>query len=94
MVGVAVFTIVNAGDCTAVTVSVSVGEVDRAVAGRGDVGHRPASRSAWVIVYDAVHVIDAPGARLAVAGQDSSVALSSLTVNGPDNVTLPVLVTR
>ena len=54
----------------------------------------PASRSAWVIVYDAVQVIDAPGARLAVAGQASSVALSSLTVNGPDNVTLPVLVTR
>ena len=54
----------------------------------------PASRSAWVTVYDAVQVIDAPGARLAVAGQDSSVALSSLTVNGPANVTLPELVTR
>ena len=46
----------------------------------------PESRSAWVTVYDAVHVIDALGARLAVAGQASSVALSSLTVNGPDNV--------
>ena len=45
-------------------------------------------------VYDAVHVIDALGARLTVAGHDSSIALSSLTVNGPDNVTLPELVTR
>ena len=54
----------------------------------------PASRSAWVIVYDAVQVIDAPGARLAVAGQDSSVALSSLDRERPANVTLPELVTR
>ncbi len=94
MIGVAVLTIVNAGDCTAVTVSVSVGEVTVPLVAEATLVTEPASRSAWVIVYDAVQVIDAPGARLAVAGHDSSVALSSLTVNGPDNVTLPELVTR
>ena len=46
------------------------------------------------MVYVAVQVIDAPGARLAVAGQLSSVALSSFTVNGPASVTLPAFVTR
>ena len=76
------------------TVSVSVGEVVVPFLAEATLVTEPESRSAWVIVYDAVHVIDAPGARLAVAGQDSSVALSSLTVNGPDNVTLPELVTR
>ena len=53
----------------------------------------PASRSAWVIVSEAVQVIEAPGARVAVAGQ-VAVAWSSATVNGPVSVTLPVLVTR
>ena len=41
----------------------------------------------------AVQVMKAPGARVAVAGQDSSVALLSETVNGPVRVTLPLLVT-
>ena len=54
---------------TAVTVSVSVGEVAVPFVAEATLVTEPASRSAWVIVYDAVHVIDAPGARLAVAGQ-------------------------
>ena len=87
-------TIDNAGDWTAVTVAVSVGEVVVPFVAEAMLVTEPESRSAWVIVYDAVQVIDPPGARLAVAGHDSSVALSSLTVNGPDNVTLPELVTR
>ena len=51
----------------------------------------PASRSAWVIVWPAVHTTWSRGARVAVTGQ-LTVTLSSETVNGPDRVTLPVLV--
>ncbi len=72
----------------------SVGEVVVPLVAEAMLVTEPESRSAWVIVYDAVQVMKSPGARLAVAGQVSSVALSSLTVNGPDNVTLPVFVTR
>ena len=46
------------------------------------------------MVSEAVQVIEASGASVAVAGQSSSVAWSSAMVNGPDSVTLPVLVTR
>src|SRR5664279_3782313 len=53
----------------------------------------PALTSAGVIVYDALQVIEAPTARLAVAGQ-LTVALSSATVNGPPSATLPLLVSR
>ncbi len=52
----------------------------------------PESRSACVIVYEAVHVIEPPGAS-PPAGH-VTVALSSATVTGPANVTLPVFVTR
>ena len=41
----------------------------------------------------AVQVSDALGAKLAVAGQ-VTVALSSVTVNGPAKVTLPVFLTK
>ena len=51
----------------------------------------PAVTSAGVIVYDAVQVIEAPTARLAVAGQ-LTLVLSSATVNGPLSATFPVLV--
>src|ERR1019366_2563325 len=97
VVGVAVLTIVSAGDWTAVTVLVSVGEVPGVVPKNpwadATLVTLPASSSAWVIVKLAVQVIEAPGARLAVAGQ-LTVALSSLTVNGPARVTFPLLVTR
>ena len=60
----------------------------------------PLFRSACVIEYDAVQVIDSPGSRMALwlptvltAGQ-VTVALSSVTVTGPASDTLPVLVTR
>src|SRR5512143_2131005 len=51
----------------------------------------PASRSACVIVYAAVQVTVAPGARLAAAGH-VTVALSSVTENGPVSVTFPLFV--
>ncbi len=60
---------------------------------------RPASTSAWVTVYVAVHVVLAPGARV-VTGQTgaassapagASIALVTAT---PVRVTLPVLATR
>jgi len=53
----------------------------------------PAVTSAGVIVYDALQVIDAPTARLAVTGQLTP-ALSSATVNGPLSATFPLLVSR
>ena len=93
-VGVAVFTIDNAGSAPPSPSRCRSARSPCPFVAEATLVTEPASRSAWVIVYDAVQVIDAPGARLAVAGQDSSVALSSLTVNGPDNVTLPELVTR
>jgi hypothetical protein len=51
----------------------------------------PASTSAWVTVYVAVHVVDAPGANV-VTGQDSAPTLASATLTEL-KVTLPVLVT-
>src|SRR5664280_1212637 len=93
VVGVAVLTIVSAGLATAVTVSVSVGEVTVPFVAEATFIREPASSSAWVIVKLAVQVIEAPGARLVVVGQ-LVVALLSLTVNGPARVTLPLLVTR
>ena len=60
----------------------------------------PLFRSACVIVYDAVQVIDSPGSRVPLrlptvvtAGQ-VTVALSSVTVTGPASGTLPLFVTR
>ena len=72
---------------------VSVLRRGRAV-GRGrDVGERAGVEVGLGDGVEAVQVIDAPGSRLAVAGQ-VTVTLSSATVNGPVRVTLPVLVTR
>ena len=48
--GVAVFTIVSAGDCSAVTVSVSVGEVTVPFVAEATLVTEPPSRSACVIV--------------------------------------------
>src|SRR5512139_451968 len=93
--GVAVLTIVSAPFWVALTVSLSGAEVMGVVPKRplavAVLVTEPESRSPWVMVYEAVQVIEAPGARLAVAGQDSSAALSSATVNGPERVTLPLL---
>ena len=50
LVGVAVFTIVSAGVCTAFTVSVSVGDVTVPLLTEAMLVTDPASRSAWVIV--------------------------------------------
>ena len=52
----------------------------------------PASRSACVIVYEAVQVTDAPGAS-SHRTRHVTVALSSVTDAGPASVTLPVFVT-
>ena len=89
VVGSAVLTTVNAGVWVAVTVAVVVGEVTGSPFGSTPVADAvlvtdPASTSAWVVVYVAVHVIDSPGANeTGVAGQ-VAVALSSATVNGAD----------
>ena len=91
-----VLTRVSAALWTALTVSLSVFEVTVAApklaVPEAVLVIEPASRSAWVAVSDAVHVMNAPGARLAVTGQNSSLAWLSDTANGPVRVTLPVLV--
>ena len=90
----------SAGFWFAVTVSSSGGDVTGSPSGSWPVAvatlvTEPASRSAWVIVCDAVQVIDSPGAKLAgAAGQLSSVAMSSSIVNGWNIVVFPVFVTR
>ena len=86
----AVLTREIAGAGTDVTVTESLLDVMVPFVAEAMFVTEPASRSAWVIVYDAVHVMLLPGSRVAVAGQLSSVALSSLTVNGPLRVTLPL----
>ena len=57
----------------------------------------PASTSAWVVVYEPVHVRNAPGASPppGTAGHVMSpdAILSSSTSRVPDSVTVPVLVT-
>ena len=78
---------------TAVTVSLSGFDVTVPLVAVAVFVTEPASRSACPMVYVAVQVIDAPTARLVSAGQ-VTVALSSLTVNGPASVTLPLFVTR
>src|SRR5665647_340660 len=92
VVGVAVLTIVSAGEATAVTVSVSVGELTVPFVAEATFVREPASSSAWVIVKLAVHVIEAPGARLVGVSGQVTLALSSATLNGPARVTLPLLV--
>ena len=100
-VGDADFTTVSAGAAVAVTVAVDAGEVTVAPAGVFPAAVAeslidPASTSACVAVYDAVHVVVAPGARVvvgqvtvtAVAG---AVAVSVTTTE--DTVTFPVFVT-
>src|SRR5262249_54832615 len=58
----------------------------------------PASRSAWVTVVIAMHVVEPPGASVVVghvttgAGSESGVVTTSVTVM-PEMVTFPVLVT-
>ena len=86
-------TIVRALVWTAVTVAVVVGDVVVPFEALAVLVTDPASRSAWVIVYEAMQVIEANGARVAVAGQ-LVVALLSATENGPFSVTLPEFVTR
>ena len=88
---VATFVIDNAGLWTAVTVSSSGFESVPFADAFAVFFTEPESRSACVIVYEAVHVIE-PGAS-PPAGH-VTVALSSATVTGPANVTLPVFVTR
>ena len=58
--------------------------------GRVVVQPLPASTSAWVIVYVAVHVVRSPGARL-VAGRDTVPTFGSSTLTG-SRVMFPVLV--
>ena len=91
--GNAVLTRVSCGFWMAVTVAVVGRRGHGAVAGLAVFVTEPASRSACVIVWLAVQVIEARGAKLAVA-RAGPVALSSATVNGPLSVTFPLLVTR
>ena len=68
--------------------SVPLGSVPVTVA---ELSTTPASTSAWVSVYVAVHVVDAPGASV-VTGQETVPTFGSSTTT-PVRVTLPVLVT-
>ena len=83
-----------------VTLSATGGDVTGFPAGSDPVAvatfvTEPASRSACVIVWLAVHVIVSPGAKVAGApGQFSSVAMSSSIVIGWLIVPLPEFVTR
>ena len=76
----------------AITSAVSGGEVTVPFVAEATFRIRPPSRSACVTEWDALQVIEAPGASDAVAGH-VTVTLLSLTVNGPWRVTLPVFVT-
>src|SRR3954454_12462265 len=91
VVGVAVFTMLSAGFCSAVTVLVSWLLVTPFADAVATFVTDPKSRSACVIVDVALQVVNPPGAK-PPAGQ-VTVALSSNTVTGPASVTLPVLVT-
>ena len=53
----------------------------------------PASSSAWVTVWTAVQVVDAPGARVVTRQTGAASVLVSARAR-PVIVTLPVLVTR
>src|SRR5215213_9081131 len=87
--------------CVAVAVAVSSFDVVPLAEAVATFTTEPAFRSAWVTVYEAVHVIASPGSRLpsrfptvVTAGQLSFVVLLSATVTGPARLMLPVLVTR
>ena len=61
----------------------------------GGVGDRTGVEVGLVDGVGGVQVTEAPGAKLAgMTGQAASMALSSVMVNGPVRVTLPLLVTR
>ena len=91
MTGAAVFVSNNAGFRSAFTVSESSLESMLSTVALAVFVTEPASRSACVIVYEAVQVTEAPGARS--PDGHVTVALSSLTDAGPASVTLPVFVT-
>jgi hypothetical protein len=90
--GLGVLVNMSAGNCVPVTVAVAwldfVPLPDVAVA---ILVMEPASRSACVIVWVAVQLVEAPGANEAVP-QAIVPSLLSLTVNGPARVTVPELV--
>ena len=52
----------------------------------------PASTSAWVMVCEPVHVVDAPGASVVTGQTAAALSCTSLIVR-PVTVTLPLLVT-
>ena len=93
--------IVNAGAAVAVTVAVEAGEVTVAPAGVLPAAvavslMEPASISAWVATYVAVHVVDAPGAKdvtgqVTVTAVAGAVAVSVTTIE--EIVTFPVFFT-
>ena len=95
--GTADFATLIDGDCVTVTTAVSLsvtgpptGGVPDAVA---EFEIEPASTSACVVAYDAVHVVDAPGANVPT-GQVTAVNPGSGSATPTEvSVTLPVLVT-
>ena len=102
VVGDADFDTVRAGAAVAVTVADEAAEVTWAPPGVvpeavAESAIDPLSISAWVAVYDAVHVVEAPGARV-VTGQVTVTAVAGAVAESvteiADTVTLPVFVTR
>ncbi len=80
------FTTAIDGDCTAVTVACALFELVAPACAVAVFVTEPASRSACVIEYVAVHVLVASGA-MSPAGQ-LTVVLSSVTVTGPVTATV------
>src|SRR5262249_35467399 len=86
------FTSDSSGAAVEPTVTASVGAGTAPFVAEPAVVIEPASRSACVTACEAVQVNESPGASGVVGGQTTG-SLSSLTVNGPGSVTLPVFVT-
>ena len=83
--------------CIAVSVTLSLFEVTgvaaKVAAADAMFVMLPLSRSSWMTAYVAVPVVVSPGDRALSAGSVTvTIVLSSVTVNGPASVTLPVLV--
>ena len=91
------FVTVMPGVRVAVTVAESVGGDRRTDRWRAEavavLAIVPASTSAWVTVYEAVQVVDAPGARVAAAQVTADRPGNGSATPTDVSVTLPALVT-
>ena len=86
------------GDCVAVTVAESLAVTSGPLGGVPDavavLKIEPASTSATVTVYDAVHVVDTEGANVDTGHEIADKPGNGSVTSTADNVTLPVFVTK